>query len=242
MKKYWWIFLLLAVLVTAAILFSPQPTVMVAGDLTLDNTGFAYYYWSEFFYFKEAYAEYLDGSVDFSQPLSGQVYEGTMTWEDYLVEETLNVAADTLAMVLAAREAGFVMPEDYENSLNETWAGFMTNAGGDMDTYLQDSYGRDADQISFFTYLDNCHLAAAYAEHLYLALDPTVGEVDAYLEDHMGEYLDAGITDPTEQTQQAREDLILELHGEQVRQIRADANVQVNSKAIRLRAPKGLYE
>lgn len=242
MKKYWWIVVLAAVIVLTVILISPQPTVMTAGDLTLDNTDFAYYYWSEFFYFKEAYGEYLTGTVDFSQPLDRQPYDETMTWQDHLTEETIEVAADTLSMVIAAQKAGFGMPDEYELSLAETWSGFVDQSGGDVSAYLRNSYGRHADQESFYTYLDHCHLAAAYAEHLYLALDPTAAEVDKYLKNHMGEYMDAGITDPTEQAVQAREDLILELHGEQMRQIRAEADVQINPRAIRIRAPKGLYE
>lgn len=242
MKRYWWIFLLLAAVITAAVLFSPQPTVMTAGDLTLDNTGFAYYYWSEFFYFKEAYGEYLSGVVDFTQSLDSQFYADGVTWQDYLVEETLDVAADTLSMVLAAEEAGFTLPEDYAQSLSNTWDGFLEQSGGDLKAYLQDSYGKDADPESFYTYLSHCHMAAAYADHLYASLSPTEEEIEAYRADHQGEYLDEGITEELAQLWQAQEDLLAQLHGEQVRQLRAAADIRVNTRAIRIRAPKGLYE
>ena len=59
--------------------------VVVSGDFSLDNTQLAYFYWSEYFYFSGAYGDYLDGLVDFTQPLSQQSYSEDQSWEDYLL-------------------------------------------------------------------------------------------------------------------------------------------------------------
>ena len=242
MKKYWWIILLLAVALTATLLLLPEQTVLMAGDISLDSTDFSYYYWSEFFYFKEAYGTYLAGAVDFSKPLDRQLYDDGITWQDYLVSETVEVAADTLALVMAAQREGFVLPADYEESLKQTWNNFLTQSGGNLNAYLRDSYGRGAHADSFYTYLEHCHLASAYADQLYNSLNPSMAEIRAYRDDHMGEYLDAGLTGDADLLQQAMEDLLAQQHGEQVRQLRAAANIQIDKNAIRIRAPKGLYE
>lgn len=239
MKRFWWMFLLPLALIP---LFFLRPAVMTVGNYRLDNTRFAYYYWSEFFYFKEAYSEYLSGSVDFSKPLDEQMYGDSITWEDHLIGESLSVAADTLIVVQAAQQAGFVLPADYEQALKETWNGFLAQSGGDMKSYLQDSYGKGADAGSFYTYLEHCHLAAAYADVLYAALNPTDAQVADWLDDHMGEYLDAGLTDPDDQLKQARQDLTDRLYQQSLQQLREGVRLRIHSRAIRIRAPKGLYE
>lgn len=168
--------------------------VIRAGDRELDNTQLAYYYWSEYFYFSGAYGDYLDGLVDFTQPLSGQTYSEDMSWQDYLLEETLQTVRETLAMVARAEAEGFFLPDEDRESLDTVVENFRQAAsdGGyeTLQAYLAASYGDGATEESFIAYLTDAHLAAAYADSLYEAIDPTEAEITAYYEAHAGEYLE----------------------------------------------------
>ena len=151
--------LLVFVLAAVGILLLPgeEKPVLTCDSFALDNTTLAYYYWSEFFYFSEAYGEYLEGSVDFSRPLDDQPYDDTCSWQDYLLEETLNTVRDTMVMVFEAEAAGFSMPPDYDGTYHQVLLNFSVAAqesGYDtLDAYLRASYGRQADQESFEAYL-----------------------------------------------------------------------------------------
>lgn len=225
---------LLPLLLAVLLLTGCQKAVMTSGDFRLSATEFSYYYWSEFFYLQEAYGQYLEGTVDFSEPLDE-------TWQEYLTQQALDVAADTITLVFAAEKEGFILPEDYARSLDDTWQSFLDASGGDMDAYLQASYGEKATPDSFRVYLEHAHLANAYADYLYESLDPTQEEVEQYLQNHMGEYLDAGLTDEAEQLARAKDDLLSELHGEQVRALRAECDFKIDRNSISIVPPAGLY-
>lgn len=244
MKKRLWLILpcILLAVILSLLFLRPSP-VLVCDRVSLSPTEFSYYYWSEFFYFQEAYGAYLSDAVDLSAPLDQQAYSQTQTWQDYLVEEALSVAADTLSMALTAEDAGFALPQDYEESLENTWNGFLLQSDGDLKSYLKDSYGRGADAESFRLYLYRSHLAAAYADSLYAALDPTDEEIAAYYGNHAGEYLDEyGLTAEDDWQAQAREDLIQELAQAQFLEIRASYDFRVNYDAVKIVPPAGLYE
>ena len=76
--KRWWIAavavpLVLIVVFGVALGFGSARAnhpVVVCGGVELTNTELAYCYWSEYFYYAEAYGDYLDGIVDFSTHLS----------------------------------------------------------------------------------------------------------------------------------------------------------------------------
>ena len=244
LKKWLW-YLLPCVLLAAALPFlflRPRPVLVCDRD-SLSPTEFSYYYWSEFFYFQEAYGEYLADAVDLSAPLDQQAYSQEQTWQDYLVEESLSVAADTLAMAFAAEDAGFSLPPDYEEALEATRSSFLVRSDGDLEGYLKASYGRKANSKSFRLYLYRSHLAAAYAESLYTALDPSEEDVTAYYADHAGEYLDNyGLTKEDDWAPQAREDLIQELAQAQLAELRAACSFRVNYDAVKIVPPVGLYE
>lgn len=225
---------LLPLLLAVLLLTGCQKAVMTSGDFQLSATEFSYYYWSEFFYLKDAYGEYLEGTVDLSEPLDEN-------WQDYLTQQALDVAADTLSLVFAAQKEGFALPDDYAQSLEATLQSFEEASGGDLDAYLQASYGKKANSESFRVYLEHAHLANAYADYLFESLDPTQEEIEQYLQDHMGEYLDEGLTEDAELLARAEDDLLSQLHGEQVRQLRADCNFRIDRNSISIVPPKGLY-
>ena len=253
----WWI---LAVSVPLVLIFAvgailgvrsirAREPVVLCGEHRLTNTDLAYYYWSEYFYYAEAYGEYLDGMVDFSKPLGEQTYEGDVTWEDYLLEETLGTVRDTLAMVDQAEAEGYVMSDDYRNTYQEVLISFASAAqvGGydDLDAYLRASYGDHADREGFELHLYHSHLAASYADALYERCRPDDETCRAYFSANQAyyeEYYDAIADDETTWLEAVRQDVQTEEYQNAFRTLSAGCELLVDYDAVRLEAPEGLYE
>lgn len=253
MKRSWIAVILFVCLVLTGIGIavsghSVPETVAVCGTISLDNTDFAYYYWSEYFYFAEVYGDYLKEQVDFSAPLGEQPYSETMSWEDYLLEDAISTVQDTLAMVLAAEEAGFTLPEDYDSAYQAAQVDFRSAAAKagcrDLNEYLRDSYGPKAEEASFFRYLHQTYLASAYADHLLEQIRIPDEDVVAYFTDRQADYEAVYHFDrdkPEEWMETIRQDMQLEAYQNEFRSIRHRYPVQIDRRAISLRPPKGLY-
>lgn len=225
-----------------------QP-VLVCGEYELTNTELAYYYWSEYFYFSEAYGDYLDGVVDFTKPLADQPYDNQHSWETYLLEETLSTVRDTMAMVFRAEEEGFTLPADYDATRQQVLLNFSVAAQeggyGSTEAYLQASYGKTATEETFRAYLHNAHLAAAYADDLLARSVPTDEETRAFFARRQSAYEELYEIDPEDETtwlELARQDLQQENYQNAFLTICSDYEFLVNYDAVRLTPPKGLYE
>lgn len=242
---------LILVLVTICIVLASggDGQVLTCGARALTNTELGYYYWSEFFYFSEAYGDYLEGTVDFSAPLDGQAYDDSRSWQDFLLDETLSTVRDTLAMTQEAEAEGFTLPGEYDGTYQQVLVNFAaaaTEGGyGSTEAYLQASYGHGATEESFRSYLHDVHLAAAYADLLLERCSPTDAECRSYFADHQAEYeqyYDAVADDETTWLEQAREELQTERYQNEILRIRSGYPCQVRYEAIHLTAPEGLYE
>lgn len=252
MKKRWIAAVcagLLALVALAIALASRQQPVVLCADRQLSNTELAYYYWSEFFYFSEAYGDYLGDAVDFSKPLDQQTYDSDRSWQDYLLEETLSSVRDNLAMVREAEVNGFALPSEYDNTYQQVLVNFAgaAQSGGYSSTeaYLQASYGRYATMESFQSYLYDVHLAAAYADHLLEQSLPTDEQCREYFLAHQAEYetyYDAVATEEDTWLEQVRSDLQEDAYQNAVLAIRDAYPCQVNRDGIVLTPPQGLYE
>ena len=225
-----------------------KAAVVVCGEYELTNTELAYYYWSEYFYYAEAYGDYLEGMVDFSKPLSDQPYEGGGTWEDYLLEETLTVVRDTLAMVRQAENEGHAMSADYLGTYQQVLVNFSAAAqeGGykDLESYLRASYGKHADRESFERYLHRSHLAASYADALFARCLPEDEACRDYFfanQAYYEEYYDIDPADESTWLETVRNDLQTEEYQNEFRKLSSGMEVLVDYEAIRLEEPEGLY-
>ena len=177
--------------------------VIVCGDFSMSNTQLNYYFWSAYFYLTGNYSQYLPESLDTAKPLSEQMYDEERTWEDYLLEQTMQTIRDTMVMVFEAEKAGFQMPETYEDSLASVLerfeeyaeaAGYTKEDGTvDLETYLTDSYGPGATTESFSAYMQDSYLAAAYSDALYLEPTFTEEEISDYYDLYAEDYAADGV-------------------------------------------------
>ena len=254
MKRVWIVLaaVLLAALIAAGAALGLQRAeepVLTCGDFALDNTEFAYYYWSEYFYFSEAYGAYLEGVVDFTQPLEDQAYDDERSWEDFLIEETMTTVRDTMAMVFQAESEAFQLPSDYDGTYQQVLVNFAAAATeqgyDDLEGYIQASYGKKAPRESFEAYLYHSHLAAAYADQLLEDCLPTDQEARDYFAQREAEYVELYEADPDDEStwlDQAREDLQTENYQNAFLAICDQYTFLVNYDAVKLTPPEGLYE
>jgi len=233
MKRFAALFLILLLVLTGC----QGKTVIKSNDFKLSNTEFSYYYWSEFFYWKEAYGTYMD--VDFEKPLDTQMYDDTQTWQEYMTDHTITMVEETMSLVFAAWDEGHEMSAEYEEALDDVIVNFADAAMGqeykNVDAYLQASYGKGADEDSFRQYLYCTHLASSYADELFAQSAPTEEEAQAYLDANPAAYEESGL-------EQAMEDLHSENYNNAVLNVLNAYEFTVNRDNIRITAPEGLYE
>lgn len=213
-------------------------TVLRSDGFRLSNTEFAYYYWSEFFYYREIYEDYAE-TLDMSKPLDEQMYDETRTWQDYMIDRSVSMVEETMSLVFAAEEAGFEMTEEYEDAYDDVMVNFADAAMGqgykNVSAYLKDSYGKGAEEESFREYLRDTHLASAYADELYAQSAPTEEEAQAYYDRNPAAYEEGGV-------EQAAEALHSENYNNAIMEVLNTYTFTVDRDKIRITAPKGLYE
>lgn len=210
-------------------------TVMKCEDIKLSNTEFSYYYWSEYFYSEETLKE----QADLTKPLDEQMYDETATWQDHLIDNVLAQVEETMCLVLAAKDAGFELPAEYEETLDDVMVNFIDSAMGmgykNTSAYLKSLYGKGADEESFRAYLYDTHMASAYADELYKTSVPTEEEALAYMEKNPAAYQEGGL-------EQAIDDLHAENYNNAILTVINAYDFTVRRDNIRITAPKGLYE
>ncbi len=219
-----------------------QAAVITCGERTLANCELNYYYWGEYFYFVNAVGQSTPG-FDANVPPDEQSYDGARTWQDYFLSRALIAVRDTVSMAQAAREAGFVMPDDYRAAYERVLAQFAQAADeqgyASVDAYLRASFGPGATEQSFQSYLYDTHLSSAYADELYGQVALTDHEIADYRDLHEDDY--AGQT-PDEALAQAAEDLRDERYQNLFLNLSESCPFTVNTDAIQLYQPEGLFE
>ena len=233
--------LLIAALLLTALHLQKEKPVLTCGSYAMTNTQLGYYYWSEFFYYADAYGSWLGDAVDWTLPLDRQPYDAESSWQDYLLEETLAAATDTLSLVFRAQEEGFTLSDAQEADFDADWNDLLADADGDPQAYLRRSYGRRADTETYRQYLYDAHVAAAYADHLYESIRLTEADIRAYAQQHGGEYLDAGLEEAQWQ-EQAAQDLLAETYENRIRAICNSYTFLVDYDAIVITPPGDLYQ
>ena len=220
-----------------------QAPVVTCGDFVLTNRDLSYYYWSEYFYFANAVGESLAG-FDASARPDRQMYDDTRTWQDYFLERTLITVRDTVSMALAARAADFALPEDYQSAYERVLSQFDEAAEeqgySDTDAYLRASFGPAATRESFAQYLYDTHLASAYSDEVYEAIDVSGEDAAAYRDLHEADY--AGCQSESEALGEAADDLRSEQYQNMFLSLTGPYLFQVDYDAIVLYEPAGLFE
>ena len=241
MKKFAVLMLIFCICLSGCRKTAAEPAVMTCGEFSVTNTDFAYYYWTEVHYYYDLAesGEFKQFGVDMTQPLDAQMYDETTTWQDHMTQNTIEMVKETMALVFAAQEEGFAMPESYETSIDEIMSNFSSMAAAEdkkMDDYLQSLYGKGASEETFRTYLGYTYLASAYADELYSRITPpTQEQVEQYHKQNLEYYGEDGL-------EKARKDLQKDEYNNAIARCKAQYPFSVNQEQICITAPEGLYK
>ena len=158
-------------------------TAMTVGEHEINSVEMNYFFMDAVNNFYSSYGSYAAMfGLDVTKPLNEQLVDeetGT-TWADDFIESAKSTAASVYALADAAKAAGFTMPEETRQSVEDNLATldlYATMYGySSADAYLQAMYGKGASKASYTAYNELQALASAYYNHYSESL--TYGDAD----------------------------------------------------------------
>lgn len=174
------------------------------GEHELSAVDFNYFYIDEvnanYADWQEEYGDYTPQLVkamyglDVTQPLSYQYYveESGITWADYFKDLTLTNAKTVYAIYDTAMAEGYTLSEDAQAALEsnitimQDYADLFTE--GDVDAYIESTYGTGADLESYAKYLEIRSVTTAYQADYYASLVYDDATVEAYNQEHYNDF------------------------------------------------------
>lgn len=162
----------------------PKP-VLKCGEYTMDSDQFQYY-------FSYQYANVLEvyGSEAFNpkEDLSAQQYDDDQSWQEFLVQQGMTLAEQTVRMCLAAQEDGYSLGEQ-RNDLEAVAAETAKEAGyPSVEDYLNAYYGEGATIEGYREFLESMALADSYSEYLNTSVEYSDAEVEAFYDSRAIDY------------------------------------------------------
>ena len=154
------------------------------GENKLTNEQLQVFYWMQIY----NYGYYYD--CDFSKPLNEQVMDKDTgkTWQQCLLETSLNNWNQYQALEQMAKEAGFTIPEEYQKVLDELPETTEKNAtdGGfaSVEEMLATDFGKGVSYESYQRFFDLFYISNLYFNELVEKLEVTDAELEAYYEEN----------------------------------------------------------
>lgn len=173
--------------------------VATLGDDQLTNAQLNVYYWMQFYEFLNSYGDYASYmGLDYTLPLDTQVGpDGTTTWQQYLVDASLDAWHTYSALKMEADKAGFEMEADfadYMESLDANMEASAASAGFEsVQAMLEADMGPAVDMDAYKAYLDEYYTAYLYYDQLVSAIDASEAAVEAYFDENAETYAESGV-------------------------------------------------
>lgn len=156
------------------------------GDHKLTNRMLQVYFW-------ELVGKSTYKDLDKSSPLDLQYQDPDTqtTWEQFFIQQAIDVWVQDMAQVDAAAAAGYQMPEDYSSQFSTLQADLekMITANGfaSPEAYLDMYYGKGVDFQTFYDYRWNYYYGGLYCEDYAQNLEVTQDQIEAYFQAHAEE-------------------------------------------------------
>lgn len=169
-----------------------------AGDLELTNGELQVIYWSMVYDFVEYLGDYASYYIDFTQPLSGQYYnqEAGITWEHYFLDMALNTWRRYEVLSLNAEKDGVELTQTLQSQLDnmyETMESVMKSAGFDsVEEMVKHDFGNAATFEDYMAYMDIYYHGNNYYNLMYLGLEVSDAELEAYYTENETSLVSAG--------------------------------------------------
>lgn len=172
------------------------------GEYTLTNGQLQVYYWlqvQDFLNNYGAYAGYF--GLDYTKPLDKQtcmIAENGCTWQQFFLAGALNTWKNYQAMCVEAEKAGFEMPADAQEMLDNLEQSVAQDAAmygmASTEEYLAAVVGRGATMEDFASHVQQSYQGMLYFDDLCQQNQPSEEAVASYFAEHEADYEANGLT------------------------------------------------
>lgn len=177
-----------------------RTVIATIGDKQLTNAELQIYYRMQVVDFINYYGSYASQiGLDLTLPLSEQTcyFDEEVSWEQYLLDIALETWRSYQIMGLMAEDAGYVLEEQWQESLEEMPEELKKQAEeAEFDTVqalLEDVIGPACTEEDYIKYISLAYLCNAYYGKLSEQMTPSDAEVSAYFEENKAELEESGI-------------------------------------------------
>ena len=167
-----------------------------ATALTVDGEKYSvtdvnYFYYGQYYEFRNQNASYINYLIDVNTPLNKQQYDDETTWADYFKDQAVD-AIEQMQMLCAAAEAdGVTLSDENKAAIDEsieTLKGYAKTNGMSLKQYLIAAYGRGTTEKSIRSIMEKTYLAAQYSQTALDSFTYTPEQLTAYYSDHADEF------------------------------------------------------
>ena len=146
-------------------------TAVTVGDHKITTTELTYFYIDAINQWYGTYGSYATMfGLDPNKGLDQQEYdkEKGLTWADYFLDLALDNAKNTYALCDAAEAEGFKLNDEQQGNVDKLYDDLKADAKAEKQSvtkFLQDIYGKSANESSYKKYYEATVLASAYYNH-----------------------------------------------------------------------------
>lgn len=178
------------------VLESLDTVVAKAGDFELTNGELQIAYWTMVYDFLSYYGDYAAYVLDLSTPLDQQMFNETMTWEQYFLEMALETWRRYHVLTASAETDGVAMSTE----LQEHFDGLYEDMEAVLDTYDFDSvadmvvhdYGVGGTYENYEKFMWVYYYGNEYYSYRYDEIELTEPELEAYYTVNEDNFVSAG--------------------------------------------------
>ena len=151
-----------------------------------------YFYYAYYNQYCQDYASYIDYMFDNEKSLKDQMYDDSVSWFSYFMDQTIESMVHTVEAAKQADEAGFKLSEASEKEIQDYIEGFQTsaeNAGQSADEYISAIYGAGMTMKRYEQLMRMTYTAKEYADEVSTRLAYTDDQVTEYYENNKDSFI-----------------------------------------------------
>ncbi len=172
------------------------------GEYTLSNADLNYYFvdaineaydnWYESYGESMSFMVQATLGLDLTKPLDEQMFDETKTFADYFTEIAIENATEAYTMYdLAIKDGATVteeLAEEIDGNINTMNLYSQLYGFSNMKQYLQNVYGKGANEENMRKYLEVSHIASEYISDHYDGLKYEAADITAYDKEHSKDF------------------------------------------------------
>lgn len=175
------------------------------GENTLTNRQLQMYYWMQFYevwnYYYSQYSYYTPYYIglDYNLPFADQpVPDGSMNWEQYLLDLSVNTWQRYLVLGMMAEGAGFTLPQESLDELQDIRTSMEASAKErgleSADALIALEMGEGVTMDDYIGYMELYYLGEEYFAQVYNNVAYTQQDLEDYYNANLADLTAAGIT------------------------------------------------